>query len=80
LQQIADRLIERNRYARDAKISVNRQSYVDALKPLRPDVQIPITPASQGVIDITTPKQAPKIRKYDDPANKALINLLYEQQ
>jgi len=80
LQQVADRLMESNRYAQESGIIVNRQSNVDALRPLRPDVQVPITEVTQGVIDITTPKQAAKIDKYNDPANEALINILYEQQ
>jgi hypothetical protein len=80
IQQIADDIMRQNRYARDAEVMMNRQSRVDALQPLRPDVQVPITRSSQGVIDITTPGQAAKIDKYDDPANKALINILYKQQ
>jgi len=80
LQQVADDLMRQNRYAQDAEIIINRQSRVDALQPLRPDVQVPITQTTQGVIDITTPGQAPKIGKYLDSANSALINVLYEQQ
>lgn len=80
LQQVADDLMSRNRYAADAEIIVNRQSRVAGLKPLRPDVQVPTSPTTQGVIDITTPKAAPKIKKYEDPDNEALINILYEQK
>ena len=80
LQQVADDLMRQNHYAQQARILVNRQSKVDALKPLRPDVQVPTSPMTQGVIDITTPKAAPKIGKYEDPANDALINVLYEQK
>ena len=78
LQQIADRLMESNRYATEAGSIANRQSRVASLKPLRPDVQVPISPTTQGVIDITTPGQAPKIGKYNVPENKTLINVLYE--
>ncbi|MBP9156116.1 MAG: RHS domain-containing protein, partial [Xanthomonadales bacterium] len=80
LQQVADDLMRQNRYAQDVRIIVNRQSRVDSLRPLRPDVQVPTSATTQGVIDITTPKAAPKIKKYEDPGNEALINILYEQQ
>lgn len=80
LQQVADTLMRNNRYVTDAGTLMNRQSLVTHLRPLRPDLQVPVTPTRQGVLDITTPRAAPKIDKYDDPANIALINILYEQR
>jgi hypothetical protein len=80
LQQIADRLMRQNRYVQGAEVIVNRQSRVPSLQPSRPDLQVPLSSTTQGVIDITTPRSAPKISKYDHVDNETLINILYEQE
>jgi len=81
IQQVADDLMRSNRYAQvETRSIVNRQSRVPELHTLRPDLQVPLSPTTQGIIDITTPGSAAKIQKYDHGDNKQLINVLYEQQ
>ncbi len=80
LQQVADDLLNANCYAIEAGAVTNQRSWVSVLRPKRPDVQVPMTPKSQGVIDLTTPGQAPKLgKKYTHPDNEVLINVLYKK-
>jgi len=56
IQQVADDLMRSNRYAQvETRSIVNRQSRVPELHTLRPDLQVPLSPTTQGIIDITTP-------------------------
>jgi hypothetical protein len=81
LQSIVNRRLLNNTYALEADVLLNqgsllgRRSSKGAL--LRPDFQIPLSNGKLGVIDLTTPGQAPKISKYADPQTPFLLNVLY---
>ncbi len=76
IQQITDKLTANNRYLLD--INIKRNVTGSWWGNLRPDYHATLPNGKVAVFDITTPGQAPKIRKYNvDGVTDWLINILY---